>query len=103
MDAETLYRIRDRLGPHGPGGPYEDGYIPRGRVLLRRGIRIVVLANRIEMLKGDMNGMAIGTKYGKGAIFREIVFAAVRDMKETRMLENCVADILGNLSLTTNV
>jgi hypothetical protein len=55
------------------------------------------------MLKGDMDGMVIGTKYGKGAIFREIVFAVVRDMKETRMLENCVADILGNLSLATNI
>jgi hypothetical protein len=38
------------------------------------------------MLKGNMNGMVIGTKYGKGAIFREIVFAALRDMEETRML-----------------
>jgi hypothetical protein len=81
VNAETISRIRDRVGPFIPWG-----YVPRGRVRLRRGIQIVVLANRIEMLKGNMNGMVIGTKYGKGAIFREIVFAAVRDMEETRML-----------------
>jgi hypothetical protein len=51
------------------------------------------------MLKGNMNGMVIGTKYGKGAIFREIVFAAVRIMKETRMLGKYeVADMMRNLS-----
>lgn len=99
MDAETISRIRVRVGPV---RPYS--YIPRGRIRLRRRIRIVALANRIEMLKGDMNGMVIGTKYGKGAIFREIVFAAVRDMKETRMLGKYeVANIVRNLSLTTNI
>ena len=81
MNAETISRIWDRVGPF-----TQWEYVPRGRVRLRRGIQIVVLANRIEMLKGNMNGMVIGTKYGKGAIFREIVFAAVRDMEETRML-----------------
>jgi hypothetical protein len=81
VNAETISRIRDRVGPF---PPWE--HVPRGRVRLRRGIQIAVLANRIEMLKGNMNGMVIGTKYGKGAIFREIVFAAVRDMEETRML-----------------
>ena len=77
MNAETRFRIRDRVGRD---------YITRARVRLLRGIRIAALANRIEMLKGDMNGMVIGTKHGKGAIFREIVFAAMRDMEETRML-----------------
>jgi hypothetical protein len=57
------------------------------------------------MLKGDMNGMVIGTKYAKGDIFREIVFAAMRDMEETRMLGKYeVANMMRNLSQkTTNI
>jgi hypothetical protein len=57
------------------------------------------------MLKGDMNGMVIGTKYVKGDIFREIVFAAMRDMEETRMLGQYeVANMMRNLSQkTTNI
>lgn len=100
MSAETISRIRRRVGPFGLWD-----YIPRARVRLRRGIQIVVLANRIEMLKGDMNGMVIGTKYVKGDIFREIVFAAMRDMEETRMLGQYeVANMMRNLSQkTTNI
>lgn len=100
MNAETISQIRDRVGPFGLWD-----YIPRARVRLRRGIQIVVLANRIEMLKGDMNGMVIGTKYVKGDIFREIVFAAMRDMEETKMLGKYeVANMMRNLSQkTTNI
>jgi len=63
------------------------------RMHFRRGVEIVKLANRIEALKMADDEWAFSSM-AKGAIFREVVVAKVREIKEQERMHEVIERIL---------